>query len=154
MHYYGEWQYWFDPIIPAMRRFGTHHGMRVMEFYRDSPRWSFEFAAPQGGDGLIILKMDTADRCEIWGLWNVINYNLNERRIHDSVALTSLPTDEGVSAGLYNALQTICGWDLTDTKLLPEPFRFAGEEKMTTEEINQLLFRPPLLNPPPVKKVQ
>lgn len=152
MHYYGEWQYWFDPIIPAMRRFGEYHGMRVMEFYRDQPRWSFEFALPQGGNGLILLIMESARECEIVGLWNLIDYDVSERRIHDSARLVSLPADEAVSTALSAMLEIICNWKVDELKLLPDPFRFAGEERMTKQEIDHLLFNPPLLNPP-IKKI-
>lgn len=153
MHYYGEWQYWFDPIIPAMRRFGEYHGMRVMEFYRDNPRWTFEFAHPIGGFGLIILKMEVPDRCELYGTWEVIDHGKSERRIHEELRINTTPTDQSVSQALSETLETICNWSVSELKLLPTPFRFAGEEKMTKEQIENLLTYPPLLNPPPVKRI-
>lgn len=146
MHYYGPWQFWFDPFISEMESFSAFHGMQLTRFHQDSAWWAMEFAHPLGGHAIISVMMEREDECIIYGTWNVTDFDLDQLSGHPGVRTIVRPNPEAVSKALNETLTTMCGWQTNELKVSDQPL---GWKSSSTREMYEKRTKyPPLLNPP------
>ena len=138
----GEWtkiRAFFDGLSATLSDFAARHNLAVVEYYHESPSWTFRFQHPKGGGATIHVGRLNDSTIRLNGSWYVDEYETFTRHIKWGSNHDFLLEDIDLINELEACLTEIVGWERRD--LTPHP-RYKKVWSLYSKEEWNKMFTP------------
>ena len=101
----------FDKLSGMLLDFATRHNIAVVEYYHESPSWSFRFQHPNGGAAAVHVMRLSESAIRLSGSWYVDEYETFTRHLKSGPNHDFLLDGIDLRKQLEACLAEIVGWE-------------------------------------------
>ena len=109
----------FDKISGTLSDFASRHNLAVVEYYHESPSWSFRFQHPKGGSATVHVERLNDSTVRVNGSWYIDEYETFTRYLKGGQNHDCRLENKDLRNNLETCLSEIVGWEKKE--LTPHP---------------------------------